>query len=183
MLRTQPAMLPLIDVLAIPQVSAHFEPRRRKDHTHDRFRLSQGPDMKYRFTFQCELCPCRKTHTRHEPLKSVRIDHMTRHHGGAGLMPKVRTNDQWFNRRGKAEDFHWRCPLCKIGVSETIRAEISRRNLSQLKLLHKTQHHPELTQRNGSATLSVNRPMMLPRDVREPLSLPTATSRHTSCHT
>ena len=37
------------------------EIRRRKDNKPDRFRLPQGPDMKYRLLFKCELCPCRTT--------------------------------------------------------------------------------------------------------------------------
>eukprot|EP00439_Symbiodinium_sp_Y106_P078032 s1259_g16.t2 len=126
-----------------PEVPECPEIRRRKDNKPDRFRLAQGPDMKYRLAFKCELCPYRTTRANLKILTSIKAHHMNKCHGGEGQLPKLASH-KWFASRGKAEDFHWRCPLCRTGVSK-VRNEISPKRLYQLKRQHKDQHHPEVS--------------------------------------
>jgi len=126
-----------------PEVPECPEIRRRKDNKPDRFRLAQGPDMKYRLVFKCELCPYRTTRANLKILTSIKAHHMNKCHGGEGQLPKLASH-KWFASRGKAEDFHWRCPLCRTGVSK-VRNEISPKRLYQLKRQHKDQHHPEVS--------------------------------------
>ena len=102
------------------------EARRRKDRAPDRFRTPQGPDMKYRLMFKCELCPYRTTSN----LSAVKARHMNTCHDGAGQLPRMDSN-QWFASSGKAEDFHWRCPLCRTGVKK-VRSEISKKRIYEL---------------------------------------------------
>ena len=99
--------------------------------------------MKYRLVFKCELCPYRTTRANLKILTSIKAHHMNKCHGGEGQLPKLASH-KWFASRGKAEDFHWRCPLCRTGVSK-VRNEISPKRLYQLKRQHKDQHHPEVS--------------------------------------
>ncbi|CAE7336588.1 OTU5 [Symbiodinium sp. KB8] len=119
------------------------EIRRRKDNKPDRFRTPQGPDMKYRLLFKCELCPYRTTRADANNLSAVKAHHMNTCHGGEGQLPKIASH-KWFASRGKVEDFHWRCPLCRTGVKK-VRDEISIKRLYQLKRQHKDQCHPEVS--------------------------------------
>ena len=125
--------------------------RRRKDNKPDRFRLAQGPGMKYRLVFKCELCPYRTTRATSKNLASIKAHHMNKCHGGEGLLPKIASHS-CFATRGKAEDFHWRCPLCRTGVAK-VRTELSTKRLYELKRQHKDQHHPEVSRSEWRALM------------------------------
>ncbi|CAE7353677.1 gcs-1 [Symbiodinium sp. KB8] len=133
-----------VEDLHIPEVPAESSAARcRKDRAPDRFRTPQGPDMKYRMLFKCELCPFRATRVGANNMSALKAHHMNTCHDGAGQLPKTDSN-QWFANRGKAEDFHWRCPLCRIGIKK-VRSEISDSRIFQLQRMHKDQYHPEVS--------------------------------------
>ncbi|CAE7489116.1 unnamed protein product, partial [Symbiodinium necroappetens] len=136
---TRASNAPSIEAPPVPD----SEIRRRKDNKPDRFRLPQGPDMKYRLLFKCELCPYRTTRADPNNLSAVKAHHTNTCHGGEGQLPKIASH-KWFASRGKVEDFHWRCPLCRTGVKK-VRNEISTKRLYQLKRQHKDQCHPEVS--------------------------------------
>ena len=98
--------------------------------------------MKYRLMFKCELCPFRATSTIAHSLTAVKARHMNTCHDGEGQLPKL-DSSKWFASRGKADDFHWRCPLCRTGVKK-VRDNISIKRLYELKRQHKEHRHPEV---------------------------------------
>ena len=77
-------------------------------------------------------------------------------HSGAGQLPKLDSH-LWFASRGKAEDFHWRCPLCRTGVKK-VRNEISDSRLKELERLHKAQCHPEVPKSEWRALKRARKP-------------------------
>ena len=107
--------------------------------------------------FKCSLCPFHRATATLAQYRQVNTNHYKRHHAGATLPGKL-LRPRVGKVAGGAKNRFWKRPKCSLGVSQEVRASITRHVFSAMCEEHRLLHHPEVPKPEWTKLMKQNHP-------------------------